>query len=693
MQEKNYKERKRSLSDKIYSKEQIFSNLEYNLEKKKENKEWIYYLDIVVSFDIETSSFINNGEKHGNMYIWMLCCEGKTCIGRTWDEFTDTIEYMVDTLGLNYYRRVVVWIHNLAFEFQWFCKKFNWSNIFAREKRKPMKATTFDGVEFRCSYMLSGCSLEKVGKDLQKYKVNKLVGNLDYKLVRGPKTYLSDNELKYCINDVLVVCGYIWEQMEYYGKLTKLPLTNTGRVRKLCKDRCYDKKHYGKYRELMNRLTLQEDEYKLVKRAFQGGFTHANYLYSEDTLESVQSYDFTSSYPTVMVAEKYPCTKGEKVDVTIEEIEENQYVYCYIFNVRFKNIRTKVDYENYISKSKCWELSKPIENNGRIMKADLLTTTITEIDYFIIKEYYEWDEIEVGECWRYRKAYLPTPLVETIVELYEDKTTLKDVPGQELDYLLKKGMLNSCYGMSCMEVAMDEVTFDEIWESKEPILSECIEKYNNDKSRFLFYPWAVYITAYARRNLFYGISECKDDYIYADTDSIKILNKDNHKDFIERYNKWITQKLEMACNYHHIDVERIRPKTIKDEPKPLGVWDDDGFYDKFKTLGAKRYLIESKGKLKATVAGVSKFKLAEYLTQQDDAFEFFQDGMVVPEEYSGKLTCAYFDNKIKGKMADYQGNIYEYEEDSGIYMGTSEYNLGISELYRILLNSKTEVMY
>ena len=34
----------------------------------------------------------------------------------------------------------------------------------------------------------------------------------------------------------------------------------------------------------------------------------------------------------------------------------------------------------------------------------------------------------------------------------------------------------------------------------------------------------------------------------------------------------------------------ISPKTIKGETKTLGVWDFDGFYTDFKTLGAKRYI-------------------------------------------------------------------------------------------------------
>ena len=686
-------EREMNLNFNIFNIDEILNN-NYEIEKKKEKDEYVYYLDVIASFDIETSSFEIDGNKSGCMYIWMLCIEGKVTIGRTWEEFTTTINKIVDFYNLNENRRLIIYVHNLAFEFQWFCKYFEWVNVFARDKRKPMKALNSLGIEFKCSYILSGCSLEKMAQDLTKYKVKKLVGNLDYSLIRTSKTELTKDELNYCINDVLVIVAYIKEQVEYYGKITRLPLTNTGRVRKLCKKECFNGENYNKYRELMNRLTLNEKEYILLKNAFQGGFTHANWLFCEDVKENVKSFDFTSSYPTVMVSEKYPCTKGEKVKVNIEEIERDKNLYCFVFNIRFKNIKPRLYHENYISKSKCWELKKAKENNGRIISAELLTTTITEVDYFIIKEFYEWDSCEVGQCYRYRKAYLPKPLVNIILTLYEDKTELKDVDGMEFEYQLKKGMLNSCYGMICMDVASDEIYYDSEWESEKADLKDCIKQYNKDKSRFLFYPWALYVTAYARRNLFYAIKECKDDYIYSDTDSIKITNYEKYIQFFERYNKWITERLERACKFHGFNVERLRPRTIKGKQKPLGVWDDDGFYTKFKTLGAKRYLVEvNNEKLKATVAGINKTKLAQYLNNMEDGFSYFSDNMFIPSTHSGKITASYFDEKQEGIIKDYKGQECYYRELSGVNMGVSDYRLGISELYRTLLNSKTEVKY
>ena len=46
--------------------------------------------------------------------------------------------------------------------------------VFAIEERKVLKAITTDGVEYRCSYQLSGYSLSVVAKNLTKHKIQKL---------------------------------------------------------------------------------------------------------------------------------------------------------------------------------------------------------------------------------------------------------------------------------------------------------------------------------------------------------------------------------------------------------------------------------------------------------------------------------------------------------------------------------------
>ena len=670
------------------------NNKELTFVRKREGKRTVEYANVSASFDIEVSSFEYNGHKNSLMYIWQFGLQGSVVIGRTWQEFSDFLQRLTRTYNIDSSRRLPVYVHNLAYEFQFIKDLFSWERIFAREKRSPMVAMTSTGIEFRCSYMLSGYSLEMVGKNLTKHKIEKKVNDLDYELIRTPETPLTDLEIGYCINDVLVVMALIDEEIEQYGSVTRIPMTNTGKVREYCRERTIRGKQGLKYSDLMKKLVINdENEYAMLKRAFQGGFTHANYNKVGFIHENVQSYDFTSSYPTVMVAEKFPMSRGKYINVkSLDDIERFAQDYCLIFNVEFDNIVSKIDYEHYLSYSKCFGVQEPIIDNGRIMSAKRIQTTITDVDLEIIIDSYHWEKAKVGKCIAYRKAYLPKDFVSCVLDFYVDKTTLKDVEGQEREYLHKKGMLNSCYGMSVTDIVNDEVFFEEEWDSRPANVADCIKQYNESESRFLFYPWGVFITAYSRKNLWSGILECKDDYLYSDTDSIKILNKDAHLDFIASYNADILEKLMRACMFHGIEFSRFIPQTIKGKEKPLGVWDDDGLYDRFKTLGSKRYLVEysdDDGKhLKCTIAGVNKKKTSQWLSEQEDGFKTFTDLMSVDKEHSGRMIVTYLDEPMDGEVTDYLGNKYEYHELSGIHMEKGDYNLKMSPIFLKLLSCR-----
>ena len=659
----------------------IFNGLEIINTYKK-----VKYYNVPASFDIETSSFISDySEKTAIMYVWTLGINGYCFIGRTWEEFTNILDAIAGYLSLSTEKRLIIYVHNLSYEFQFIRKHFEWLKVFSIEVRKPVYAVTNIGIEFRCSYLLSGYSLERLGNNLVTYKIKKLVGNLDYSLIRHSKTRLTKDEIMYCINDVLVVMAYIQERIETDGNITNIPLTKTGYVRMYCKQSCLGKgkKKNKLYKKMMQTLTLESDEYLQLKRAFQGGFTHANAFYSGKTLYDVASYDFTSSYPTVMLCEKFPMSKGELVEIrNRKEFESNIKLYCCLFDVEIIGLESILFYENYISYSRCWGVVNPVINNGRLVRADKLYTTITEQDFIIINLFYRWEDLKVGNFRRYKKAYLPTEFVESIIKLYQDKTKLKGIEGSEVEYLKSKEMLNSCYGMAVTDICRDEITYSSDWGTDKANIEESLKTYNNSHNRFLFYPWGVWVTAYARKNLFTGIYECGNDYVYSDTDSLKMLNYEQHLKYIESYNENIIQKLQIAMLWHGLDVDLIAAKTNKGIVKPLGVWDFEGIYTRFKTLGAKRYLTEIDGELSLTVAGLSKSNGVKYLKERySNPFEGFTDELYIPPEYTGKNIHTYIDDLQQGKIKDYEGVVSDYSESSSIHLAPAEYSLSIGYEY------------
>lgn len=658
-----------------------------------------YFYNIPMSFDIETTSFYEDkkgvvytneqfeqlekpvkASKKAIMYIWQFAIENNVIYGRTWIDFIYFCRQLYNYLNLKKYF-IVVYVHNLSYEFQFICKRFKWLDIFADSERKPIKATAENHFIFKCSYRLSGYSLAILANNLQYHKIKKLVGDLDYTLLRNSATPLSEQELEYCFNDVLIVTAYISEMIDEYGDIEKIPLTQTGKVRRFVRAECFKNE---KYKFMIQKLTIDETEYILLKNAFAGGFTHCNAMYTELECRDVTSYDFTSSYPTVLIAERFPMSKGKSVKVKdVETLEKLINNYAVLVDVRFTNIKSTFLYDNIISYSKCRNIKNPLINNGRVVSADTLSITLTDLDYLNIKDFYRWDKIEIGICYIYERGYLPKEIIETILKLYKDKTELKGVDGKETEYLHSKELLNSIYGMCVTSIVHDCVTFDaDGWKTQPNKLHDELELYNTDKNRFLFYQWGVWCTAYARNNLYTAIKECKSDYIYSDTDSVKILNADRHKRYFERYNKWIINKLEKCLNHYSIPLEYIRPKTIKGLEKPLGVWDYDGHYSKFKTLGAKRYIDEKdNGELAITVCGLSKKAGKNYIASQKEPFTFFNCGMYVNRDNTGKMTHTYIDNTIEGVLTDYLGNNAGYKEYSFIHLEKTDYILSLTSMY------------
>lgn len=701
-------------NEKKYLQANTLTSLPIDIKTiKRYYKNKTEFYNYAVAFDIETSSFrTNSDEPRACMYIWQMCFGDSDFLvyGRTWEEFKEFIRLVRKHFHLKKSRVLVVYVHNLSYEAQFIRKFFEWEKVFALEKRVPLYMRTKFGIEFRCSYKLSNYSLETLAKNLLHHDLKKLVGNLDYKKIRHSSTPLTDEEIDYAMYDVRIVCAYISERLEIDGNITKIPLTQTGYVRTAFKSACFGDDHdepkYYNYRNEMKRLTMEVDEYEMLRNAFMGGYTHANCYYVDKTLTNVISQDFTSSYPYVLLSEMYPWTKGELCHPSYDELKDKLNLYGWIIEVEFERIESKIMQDDFISYSRCGFCLGGRLNNGRVNYADRLGITVTSVDFEIIEKCYRWKSVKIKRAYRYGLKYLPTDFIDELLFYYEQKTTLKNVAGKEEEYQTAKGRCNSAYGMIVTNPLRPVIKYEnDEWISEEVDLFEGIAKYNKNPNRFMPYVVGVFVTAYARRNLWTGILAVGDDYVYADTDSIKLLNYEDHKPYFDWYNKRVFEKLQRACDYHGFDISRAMPKTIKGIEKPLGIWDFDGKYSRFKTLGAKRYLYEyESGELSLTVSGLNKKGAIPYLLEtygKDKIFEIFtdvriedltQDPFIIPKGKSGRLISTYIDDETFGKVIDYMGNVGSYHEMSSINLEESTYSLSLAKDYLMyLLGIRKEV--
>lgn len=687
-----------------------------------------YYYNIPCSFDIETTSFfedafgnvLNPSEyalldqkdkggytKKAIMYIWMFGICGMCIIGRTWEEYITLCDMLQEYLDLNDKTLLTVYVHSLSYEFQFIKNLFSWEKIFATKPYEPLYVQTDNGFLYKCSYRLTGKNLAKMGEGLLTFKMNKKVGDLDYNIIRNSHTKLDDTEMGYCINDIKVVMCHIMEQIEIEKKIYKIPLTKTGYVRRDIEKECLydtDKKKAAKkqreYYTIRSHCILDTKVYQMCLDAFQGGFVHSGALWAGELVHDAESDDIISAYPAGIVAEYYPMSAFKERKLTNnEELYTYLKYYCCLFTITFYNIESTFEYEHYISRSKCLELSKDFTvNNGRIVSADMLTVTITEIDFKIISEWYKWSKATIRCFYTAMRGYLPTPIVKATLSYYKGKTTLKGVEGMELEYLLKKENLNSIFGCMVTAIYRPDITLDQygLWhiiDDPEGLNTE-ITKYNEKYNRCLYYPWGVWITAHVRKRICLDIIDnIGESYLYSDTDSVKFKDPEKFRVVFEQANKLYLIKLKAALKYHNIPEEELSPVNNKGERKILGMFEVDGHYKTFKAYGAKRYIYEDEKGFHITVAGLPKAAGRDYMLNNLDPFLDFKDGMTIPAINTGKLTHTYVEDEIEGTLTDYQGNTAPYHEHSYINLSPCEFTMSIAQDYIDFLKTLQSVKY
>ena len=562
-------------------------------------------LNILCAFDIETTTLElpivddRTQNAHAFMYIWQFQLNNITIVGRTWEEAEQLFISLSD--ACKRYRKekrledlpiIIIWVHNLAYEFQFLSGIYAFQNdeCFFRDIRKPIYCKMFNCLEFRCSYIQTNMSLSHLTKQLG-VKAKLSGQKYDYSKVRFPWTPLTDYELEYCATDVqsLVECMRI--KMENDGdNLQTIPLTSTGYVRRDCKQAL--KPLYLDIKELLP----NEKQYRLLRKAFRGGNTHANRKYSGKILDNVFSYDMSSCYPAQQLTKKFPMSPFRWIDDRLTFDRIKRFIdlgYAVVGLYQFKGLRLKkIVSIPYISLARTEAYGFQLDN-GRVLEAEYIEMALTEIDLKIVLKQYTFDEIQVQTAMVAQKHYLPQEYRDVIIRYYENKTKLKGVTDPEQIYLYQKSKekLNGIYGMSAQDPIHAEILYNGGDYARSDYTTGDADKVLS-KAKFP-YQWGVYTTAYARAALQEAIDVAGPAMVYCDTDSVKTLGRVDLS--------YINRKRQASAE---------ASKAFADDPKGnrhyMGVFELDGVYDRFITCGAKRYAYETDGHMSITVSGVSK---------------------------------------------------------------------------------------
>ena len=428
----------------------------------------------------------------------------------------------------------------------------------------------------------------------------------------------------------------------------------------------------------------------MLIEAFAGGYTHANYIYTDEVLKNVDSYDETSAYPYVLVSYRFPMGKFKECRITArEDMIEN---FAYLIRVRFTNINSKY-YNNFISASKCLNFSGAKLDNGRIKSAREITITLTDVDFKFILDTYEVESYEILESYFTKYEYLPKKFIKFVLQKYINKTQYKDVEGKEVEYALEKGKFNSIYGMTVTNMIRDEVDYDDVkgWNETPLTNTDIFDKLVKEKNKgFLSFAWGVWVTAYARDNLLRRVIELDKYVVYCDTDSIKLVQGYDRCIFTD-YNESVIKRIKNTCQLLDIPFDSYAPKDSKGIHHLLGIFENETgkgrevTYDKFITQGAKKYAVEINGEIKITVSGVPKKKGSKCIKR----IEEFRDDLVFDADITNKKNVMYNDDQAPFDLIDYLGLKYRVKDKSACCLLPATYTLGKSLEYADLLTDNS----
>lgn len=704
-------------------------------------KKYLYDSINVITVDTETSTV--EDKDFAFSYKQMITINCKITI------FTNTIQELGKLLNdINRWYakhgltdidgfKAVIWCHNFSYDFQFLLDCCEIDFTLSRKKRDVIYATDANRCfMFKDSYALLGTSLARAAKDY-KTEHKKLKGDLIYSLCRTPNTPLSEEEQAYCICDTVVLCeiisillrteGYGMRDGKFLG-FEGFPNTKTGLVRNYIAKYIKDHKLEKVRANLFKKQFISAPNYRKLKKAYQGGYTHAFCLTKGKIMRNVKSFDKTSDYPYQLVVHKYPCNKFTKSSVrrfmdklksTKGKFENDAFLITFeMWDVEATSVITTISHS---------KVSKDIKNakldNGKVYKCDYVKITCTEQDFVTYMDTYKFKSINFVEVLHSEKDYLPEWIIASVFEFYGKKTTLKDVTGEEVMYAYFKQLLNSIYGCCVQDPCKEAFEYvDGIWESAILETDEDIEKKLNSRKQTVSYQWGVWVTAYARKELIDVMLKIDpEDLVYCDTDSCKFVEKKKYlKMFkqlninIQEDNKRVSDELYERYGFTYDD---FCPKNNKGEAKELGLWDDEGTYTLFKSTGAKRYITyQTKDKsgefFHCTCCGIAKpniryqiiiqngYKPTDITGETDlkiikKIMESFKTGFKVEGKFdengnslSGKMVHTYFDNVPNNtfEVTDYLGNKETVYAKNFITLRPAEFSLTANEDFVDTLN-------
>lgn len=693
----------------FYTAEQFLSGemddfLKSSTFSLKGRKHVVEYNNLIITGDTETSHTMIDGTEIGWVYQWAICiCETVDkpyfIYGRKPSEMVDCFLHISEILDLSSDRKALVFFHNFSYDFE-YLKAYIYNSldssegedrgILATGAHKIISYTTTSGIEFRCTYRLSNASLAFWSKEILHTRHKKLVGAVDYDIVRYQNSKLNRQDWRYMFYDVLVDAECVIKTMEQDNDTTAtLPLTSTGYVRRETR-RSFNRDKRARWE--FKGARLNERSYLRLRSAQAGGYTHASRFYAGKTVDikdfkdhdMIQHFDMRSFYPSMQRVKRFPVSKL----VLTHELPSDDAIQlckldkskCHLYHVLFKDITINKEIAfPYISASKAraGKVSETLnitEDNGRVLEIEgAFILTLTDEDLEIIEKQYiiPKDNIKILEIWSAKADYLPEWIVRVIDNFYKGKsdwkikTKLDKHDEIAASMLMKvKALLNGIYGMTATNPIHDSYyELNGEWLTQTADIQEALDKYYENFSSFNWLQWGVWTTSYSRYELMLEAERIGwKNILYADTDSLFFLSSPEIREGIEYRNK---------VRYDNAIQLKAFIKDSNDKIVTYDAFEDEGEnIIQFRTLHSKCYAYnhvykdkdtgEEKTEFLCTIAGVPRKGHGVTREQELGNIDNLNHGFVFHK--CGGTTIKYFEHEIADEYIN--GHHIEYSSSA-----------------------------
>lgn len=647
---------------------------------KHKNKSKYTLCSEPIYLDIETA---NNGT-----ICWMVTAQVKFAGHyHLFRKPTDLMNYFLDLINqhdLNDSRKIIVLIHNASYDLSYLLP---WIQMMlpGYDTRQGL----YDGrnriimyqqgaFEFRCTYLLSACSLEKWCEEMNA-EHKKKVGLYNYDKILYQDSELSADEEAYDMYDILAMEDCLRAQLEAYGDdLASIPITSTAYSRRMLRTSALSDPHYRK--DIFLHSVIDAAAYNVIHPSYAGGYTHTNRYIKGKTIRpnkkkgwKIVHDDFRSHYPTQIVDRLMPwgrcdlfytykdnlayrTMKGH--DINIQDLLDLYPEYTTVSVIRFRNMhlkdrRTTMPFMQISKIFNTQQLNKEvhfraINDNGRLLAA--FGTFDTQIDnrtLEIIREQYEF-EYQILKVYRFENQKCPQCIADVINELFKKKSDYKiewqkakkeygENSEEAIEALFRlnqsKKLLNSLYGCLAMDPIRydDDIDYVSYYEGKidDPFVhtkvmtdgmkQEKLDKFYSSRNNFLPYIVGILTTSEARYQLYRFLQAIGEEYVlYCDTDSAFYLA-----------NEEIEKRVADLNAEYHKDAAYI----INSEGKKIyyDVFEAEEDVEAFRSLHSKCYAMvvhndkKNIDELIATIAGVPRRTIIAmngeepiYLTREEE---------------------------------------------------------------------------